>query len=250
MRVYDETVELDYQATAQFFAGRGKRMAEVGPLSAVLYQDKQPALAQQRSDHELRRVAPLLRQGRRGLQVLDVGCGTGRWAKELAGDCARFLGIDFCQEFLDEANKLTRTLPQPERFQFERVDLSCPLPPWLAAQRFDTIVMAGVLIYLNDADARRVLDELAARVLPGGLIYLREPLGIEQRLTLKDHFSDELAASYSSVYRARSEFDAWVDACAAQHGLQRIESDALYPTALDNRAETRQFFTLLQRSAA
>jgi SAM-dependent methyltransferase len=250
MRVYDDTVELDYQATAKFFEGRGKRMAEVGALSAVLYQDKQPALAQQRSAHELGRIAPLLRQGRAGLRVLDVGCGTGRWAQELSADCSRFVGIDFCQDFLDEAARQVQFLAKPDRFSFERVDLSQPFPTTLAAQRFDTIVMAGVLIYLNDADARRVLDELAGLLLPGGVMYLREPLGITQRLTLKEHFSDELGASYSSVYRARSEFDAWVDTCAARHGLQRLQSEALYPATLDNRAETRQFFTLLKRSAA
>jgi 2-polyprenyl-3-methyl-5-hydroxy-6-metoxy-1,4-benzoquinol methylase len=250
MRVYDDTVELDYQATARFFEGRGKRIAEVGALSAVLYQDKQPELAEQRSAHELSRLAPLLRQGRNGLRVLDVGCGTGRWAHELASDCKQFLGIDFCQDFLDEAQRQVQSLPQPQRFAFERVDLSQPLPAVLAGQRFDTILMAGVLIYLNDADARGVLDSLAGLLAPGGLMYLREPLGITQRLTLKEHFSDELAASYSSVYRARSEFDAWVDDCALRHGLQRVAADALYPAALDNRAETRQFFTLLKKGRA
>ena len=250
MRVYDQTVELDYAATAQFFAGRGKRMAEVGPLSAVLYQDKNPELALQRSTHELARVAPLLRQGRAALNVLDVGCGTGRWAQELSPDCSRYVGIDFCQDFLDEACRQVQMLPQCQRFAFERVDLSLPMPATLTAQRFDTVIMAGVLIYLNDADAQRVLDELAAMTAPGGRIYLREPLGLSHRLTLKEHFSDELSASYSSVYRSRAEFDSWVQACAQRHGFTQLAAEALYPATLDNRAETRQFFTLLQRSAA
>lgn len=248
MRIYDESVELDYRATARFFDGRGKRMGAVGPLSAVLYQDRRPELARQRSAHELARIAPLLRQGRDALSVLDVGCGTGRWAVELAADCASFLGIDFCEDFLAEARRTTAALRQPRRFAFERVDLSQPLPAAIAAARFDTVVVAGVLIYLNDADALRLLDEVAAATAPGGRLYLREPLGVARRLTLKEHFSDELDADYSSVYRARAEFEAWIDAAAARHGLRRLDGGPLYPPELDNRAETRQFFVLLEKA--
>lgn len=249
MRVVGETVELDYGATARFFEGRGQRLEQVGALSAVLYQDRQPELAQRRSAHEMGRIEPLVVGQRRELAVLDVGCGTGRWAERLAPHCARYVGIDFCEAFLESSRALVAGLEQPARFRFQRVDLSQPMPQTLAADRFDAILMAGVLIYLNDDDARRVLDTLAGMLAPQGRLYLREPLGVHERLTLKEHFSDDLSAHYSSVYRARSQFDGWVSDCAGRHGLRVLAGDALYPAELDNRAETRQFFTLLQREA-
>jgi len=73
MRVYDELVELDYTATQRFFEQRGERLAEVGPLSAVLYQDHQPDLAQRRSAHEIELIAPHLRTDGHPRRILDLG---------------------------------------------------------------------------------------------------------------------------------------------------------------------------------
>lgn len=247
MRTYQTTVEIDYRETARFFQGRGRRIKEVGPLSAVLYQDRRPDLAARRSAHELARIAPLLTLGRSGLSVLDVGCGTGRWAAALDHALGAYRGLDFCADFLEQARAAVQTLPGPGRFQFECADLAQGLPDLGADDSFDIVVMAGVLLYLNDNDAHRLLRQIGKRLRPGGTIYLREPLGVEQRLTLCSHYSDELASEYSSIYRSRAEFESMLEDCARATGLEFRESGSLYPTELDNRSDTRQFFYLLDR---
>lgn len=247
MRTYQTTVEINYQETARFFEGRGRRMAEVGPLGAVLYQDRRPELAARRSAHELARVAPLLTMGRAGLSVLDVGCGTGRWASALEHALRGYHGLDFCSEFLDEARSSTQSLSDPARFHFERADLSQGLPDSVRHDGFDAVVMAGVLLYLNDSDAHRLLAQVGERLRRGGVVYLREPLGVEHRLTLSSHYSDELAAEYSSVYRSRTEFESMLADVARSSGMEIRESDGLYPPELDNRSDTRQFFYLLDK---
>ena len=248
MRAYQDPIALDYDATARFFQGRGQRMAEVGPLSAVLYQDQQPELAARRSAHELAIIAPRLTEGRGRLSVLDVGCGTGRWAATLQHAVDQFNGLDFCDDFLREAERACASLPQPQRFCFAPADLSKGLPEQVVAGSFDTVVMAGVLLYLNDEDAAQLLRQLARRLAPGGRIYLREPLGITQRLTLSSHFSDELKAEYSSVYRSVAEFKHLLVTHALSEGLTLWAHDALYPAALDNRSDTRQFYYLMDKA--
>ena len=248
MRVYNEHVELDYSATARFFAERGRRLEEVGPLCAVLYQDQKPELAEQRSAHEIAAITPRLVSGRGAVRVLDVGCGTGRWAMTLADDAATYLGLDFCPEFLDEARTATGALARPERFSFVHADLSKGLPDAVVPGAFDTVIMAGVLLYLNDDDALRVLRQLGERLAPGGRIYLREPLGLTARLTLESHFSQDLGAEYSSVYRGCDEFGALLQSAADRTGLTLRHSGELYPSDLENRAETRQFCFLLDKA--
>ena len=248
MRVYNEHVELDYSATARFFAERGRRIEEVGPLCAVLYQDQKPELAEQRSAHEIATITPRLVSGRGPVRVLDVGCGTGRWAMTLADDAETYLGLDFCPEFLDEARSATGALAKPGRFSFAHADLSKGLPDAVAPGSFDTVVMAGVLLYLNDDDALRVLRQLGERLAPGGRIYLREPLGLTARLTLESHFSQDLGAEYSSVYRGCDEFGALLQSAAERTGLTLRHSGELYPSDLENRAETRQFCFILDKA--
>ena len=248
MRVYSEHVELDYNATARFFAERGRRLEEVGPLCAVLYQDQKPELAEQRSAHEIATITPRLVDGRVPIAVLDVGCGTGRWAMTLADDVRSYTGLDFCPEFLDEARSATNALARPERFSFVHADLSKGLPDAVAPGSFDTVIMAGVLLYLNDDDALRVLRQLGERLAPGGRMYLREPLGLQTRLTLESHFSQDLGAEYSSVYRGCDEFAALLATAADRTGLTLRHSGELYPGGLENRAETRQFCFILDKA--
>jgi SAM-dependent methyltransferase len=248
MRVYNEHVELDYSATARFFAERGRRLEEVGPLCAVLYQDQKPELAEQRSAHEIATITPRLVDGRGPIAVLDVGCGTGRWAITLADDVRSYTGLDFCPEFLDEARSATNALANPERFSFVHADLSKGVPDAVAPSSFDTVIMAGVLLYLNDDDALRVLRQLGERLAAGGRMYLREPLGLQARLTLESHFSQDLGAEYSSVYRGCDEFAALLRTAADRTGLMLRHSGELYPGGLENRAETRQFCFILDKA--
>lgn len=248
MRVYNEHVELDYSATARFFAERGRRMEQVGPLCAVLYQDQKPELAEQRSAHEIATMMPRFVDGRSPIRVLDVGCGTGRWATTLADDVASYRGLDFCEDFLEQARRDTATLADPGRFDFVHADLSQGLPDAVSPGSYDTVIMAGVLLYLNDGDALRVLCQLGERLAAGGRLYLREPLGLKARLTLESHFSQDLGAEYSSVYRCCDEFGALLESAAQRTGLVLRHSGELYPSDLENRAETRQFCFILDKA--
>ena len=248
MRVYDELVELDYTATQRFFEQRGERLAEVGPLSAVLYQDHQPDLAQRRSAHEIELIAPKLRTDGRPRRILDLGCGTGRWTAAMADVVDDYLGLDFCEDFLTEARRAAQAFDLGDRIRYAHADLFKGLPKDLADESFDTVIVAGVLLYLNDVDAARLLLDIARVLAPKGVIYIREPLGVTQRLTLKEHFSNDLATTYSSVYRSLAEFKQLLQAVSAPHRLSLQASDALYPSDLDNRAETRQFYFLLTKS--
>ena len=159
-----------------------------------------------------------------------------------------YLGLDFCPEFLDEARTATGALARPERFSFVHADLSKGLPDAVVPGAFDTVIMAGVLLYLNDDDALRVLRQLGERLAPGGRMYLREPLGLQTRLTLESHFSQDLGAEYSSVYRGCDEFAALLATAADRTGLTLRHSGELYPGGLENRAETRQFCFILDKA--
>jgi malonyl-CoA O-methyltransferase len=96
----------------------------------------------------------------RGLEVLDLGCGTGRHALWLAARGAAVTGVDFSEGMLAEA----RRKPGAEGVRFIVHDLHDRLP--FSDGRFDLVVSGLVLEHLGNVDglfaeARRVLK-------PGG----------------------------------------------------------------------------------
>jgi ubiquinone/menaquinone biosynthesis C-methylase UbiE len=94
--------------------------------------------------------------------VLDVGCGSGRLAAELAARGASVTGIDASEGRLSEARE------RPERegadARFLLADMTDPLP--FADGKFDAVVSRLSLMIAPDPVA--VLREVARVVAPGG----------------------------------------------------------------------------------
>jgi ubiquinone/menaquinone biosynthesis C-methylase UbiE len=91
-----------------------------------------------------------------GLDVLDLGCGTGRHSLPLAAAGANVTAVDFSAEMLARA----RAKPGAERVEFRAHDLHEPLP--FRDQSFDRVVCGLVLDHIRDlaaafAETRRVL---------------------------------------------------------------------------------------------
>jgi malonyl-CoA O-methyltransferase len=90
-----------------------------------------------------------------GLEVVDVGCGTGRHALKLAAAGARVTAVDFSEAMLERA----RAKPGAEAVRFVQHDLANPLP--LPAAAFDRVLCCLVLDHIKNlgdffAELRRV----------------------------------------------------------------------------------------------
>ena len=76
-------------------------------------------------------------------------------------------------------------------------------------------------------------------------LYLREPMAKELRLTLDRHWSDELQAHYSAVYRTKQEY---LELLRGMEGFHVQAEGEPFPRELQNRAETEQRYILLSRT--
>jgi SAM-dependent methyltransferase len=111
----------------------------------------------------------------RGLEVVDVACGTGRASIHLARRGARVTGLDFAPKTLEAARR------EAERagadVMFRQYDALTP-PPGDLVGRFDLgITISCLAMACGDAQVfERALGHLVSLVRPGGRFFFLEPI--------------------------------------------------------------------------
>jgi SAM-dependent methyltransferase len=128
----------------------------------------------------LGRIAPLwqpvrdrtytLLEPRPGQRLLDVGCGTGETAQELArrvGGSGRVVGVDRSETMIAEAGRRARDSGLPVEFGLGD---ACHLP--FADGAYDGCRAERVLMHL--ADPERALAEMCRVARPGGRVVVAE----------------------------------------------------------------------------
>jgi SAM-dependent methyltransferase len=111
----------------------------------------------------------------RGLDIAEVGCGTGRASIHLAGRGAKVFGFDFSEKALAVARADAADAGQSVRFEVANV-LSQPEPT--QRNRFDAVLSLGCLTLActNASEFERALTNLIALLRPGGRLLFVEPM--------------------------------------------------------------------------
>lgn len=233
-------------AAIEFFDARARCASDPTQPGVTMLQDNQRALAEARDKVERQALLDAIAARPHAVRAtLDVGCGSGRLFFALRDRLgSRYVGVDGASSLVAAANARLAADDQDTavRARFAIQDLGrAGLMAKAAGERpFDLIIASGILIYLNDSSVERLLGEIVALAGAGATLVLREPVGIEQRLTLVEHWSDELGAAYNAAYRTRDELQAMVSRAAGGR-LANWSQRWLYDEpALNNRSETRQ----------
>jgi SAM-dependent methyltransferase len=104
----------------------------------------------------LLRFLPLRRE-----RALEIGCGTGAFARSLAQHFERVMGIDLSSEMIRRARELARTM---ENVEFRQADVrTCDLPP----ATFDCIATLATLHHLP---LEETLQKISTALRPGGVL--------------------------------------------------------------------------------
>ncbi|MEW6277007.1 MAG: class I SAM-dependent methyltransferase [Candidatus Eremiobacterota bacterium] len=148
--------------------------------------------------------------------VLDLGCGPGTWALELASEVDSWLGYDISSSFVEEARRSAARAGH-SHLSFQTGSLLD-----VDAGSYDLVVLSGALGYVQDADLLPVLLRARQHLKPGGMVYVRvsSMAWPYPRLARR--------GAYQIVYRRHQEYlDAFRKAgfrCEASRDLAHTES--------------------------
>ena len=122
----------------------------------------------------------------RGLDVLDVGTGTGRHAIRLAEAGARVIALDFSDEML----AIARAKPGAERVRWLTHDASGGRP--FADRSFDVVLSALVLEHIPLDELARVVAELGRVTRENGRVVVTamHPAMFEKGISANFHDAD------------------------------------------------------------
>lgn len=241
----EDKPSISKKAVLDFFEQRAAKVPQLGAVQAVIYQDKTPDLATRRDAAEKALLFPKI-QLRTEDRVLDAGCGTGRWASLLIPACSHYHGVDVSPGLIRVAQETYGT-EQNARFSVASLD-EISLEKLEETTPFTRIVSFGVYIYLNDDDVLRALMGIASCAALSARVVVREPIAVENRLTLREHFSQDMDQYYNAIYRTEFELKSLFDATLGGTGFRLVESGDVYAQAdLNNRAETKQRWYIWER---
>jgi ubiquinone/menaquinone biosynthesis C-methylase UbiE len=169
------------------------------------------------------RILDLVLAGRRGLDALDVGCGTGFLVFELVARGHRVTGVDFAVAMLAEARRKAAALGVA--VAFEEADAE-QLPFGRAS--FDLVISRHVLWTLPHPEA--AIDEWIRVLRPGGRLVVVDGQ-FDASALAPPPGSARASAEYAAIGdqlpflggRPREEIEALLRA----HGLIGVASDAV-----------------------
>ena len=147
---------------ASTYATQGKGLAAVCSYGMPWFYNAGIDLCQRLALEPWLRVEP-------GLDVLDIGCGVGRWSLHMADQGARVTGVDLSSTMLDEARRRAANAGLSDRCRFMTQDIA----ELDTGETYGQIVVVTVLQHILEADRlSEAVRRLAAHLRPNGKIVL------------------------------------------------------------------------------
>ena len=204
-RILGEKTEVSYDRIDAFFDERSKNDGMKHRYNYVMYLDDSPEVAIER-DRQCKEKVKNLLHIEPGMRVFDVGCGVGRWGELFCKEGCRYIGVDGSPKMIEMADDNLSSYVNKELFVGKVQNLDSVIEENHIKKSFDIIILSGVLMYINDEDVMSILKSLTNLVHKGSQICIIESMSDDERLTLKDVYSEELKQSYSAIYRSVDEF--------------------------------------------
>lgn len=244
-RIANKLIKINEKTTRAFFETRTKKILP-HRYNYVIYQDSNPELALERDSYEKEKIGPLLNINGQSM-VLDIGCGVGRWGDEIIPQLTtgKYIGIDYSEDFINIAKETLESSGKSSFYKgsFQETENILKNNGY---STFDTILINGVLMYINDDEIENCLRSVCKLAHKGTRIYIKESVGADTRFTLNNFYSEELGSQYNAIYRSLNEYNRLFNDIYITNGYRIIISEATWKHEQENRKETLSWYWIIE----
>lgn len=241
-RIKGTRVNIECNKILEFFNNRAENYSEDKPYTVTMLHDNNPEFVEQRNKLEVEKLKSKL-ELKTTSKILDIACGVGRWSDAIEEDIENYTGIDFSANLIEIANKRNENKLNRDFLVGQADKISEVLPPY---KKYNIIFIMGICMYLNEEALNICFNEVLNYVEDNTTILIREPLGIDNRLTLNNFYSNELNTDYNAIYRTSEELKEFFK-IFEKAGFSLIEEGNLFDESLNDRQETVQRYFVLKR---
>ncbi|MGB8343870.1 MAG: methyltransferase domain-containing protein [Ktedonobacteraceae bacterium] len=175
-------------------------------------------------------------------QVLDIGCGSGSWAIEIAQayPAMSLLGIDISQRMVDYAREQASSQQVADRVEFLAMNALLKLE--LLNDSFDLVNLLLGSSFLRTWDWPNVLSEMQRVIRRGGVLKVTEcELGVESAgPAVQQFFEMSRCAAYRSGHlftQERSGMTSHLTRLLRQYAVRQVQTQAY---TIENRVGTEE----------
>ena len=246
-RVYGKKIAINTDNTRNFYNNRAKTINDMAnPYVSVLLGDQNPEYALAWNTFEKENILPKM-DINDTCNVLDIGCGIGRWAEVLIPRSGYYCGTDMSAEMIKCARERNQYPERKYDFLNYGFEEFCCLPQDKLPRRFNRLWICGVMMYINDEVLIEGMEQLLEKMEEHAKVYFTETIAVSERLALDRFYSEALKADYDVIYRTEKEYNciykSWLEAgfrIAEQGMLPHLNEEKEY-------SETDRWYTILER---
>lgn len=228
-RIYNEITDINPNDVRKFY----EKKASANSLNAVFLNDKLPYSAQDLRNEKEKEIMCSFLENKK-YRILEIGCGLGRWAENLSDKyIEKYDGIDFCSNFINLAKEKFKDYSNINFYQMSvsAIDFS------ILDKNYDLIIICGISMYINDVELIKLYKDINSLLNKNSKLYIQESVSIiNQRLTLKNFYSDELNSYYNAIYRTPEEYIDFV--FNAMNNLKLVKKEFILTEQTGARKET------------
>lgn len=247
-RVYGRKQEINPDEVKKLYAARADKSKTVHvDAPVVLSSDVDINNIEAWTSWELKQWFPLLQLDEESV-VFELGFGTGRMTKYIVPTAKQYIGVDYVQEFVDII-KERDDIGIKENTRFLNYDFE----QFLSDANSENIpkfthffLSGGVSMYMNDEVVQRCIEKMEEILCEESIIYISEPIALEERLTLNSFYSEQIAHDYSAIYRTEEEYMTLFTPLLKKGYLVK-KSELFFENDIKKQKETQQWIFILER---